>query len=158
MLNSSIWPIDRTLSGAITPGQSKPGSDGNEGEHHISQSSRVGASSSNYLVSYPGHSLGRVGVLPSAEMQSVYSIGLADRTIYIYCILYIYICKNTGGLCCSGTNGSLTFDFGSLTQGERYNSYYADHTIWPHKRAVHLAMFKISVGRDLQNSNYVPQR
>ena len=28
---SSIWPIDRTLSGATTPGQSGPGSDGNEG-------------------------------------------------------------------------------------------------------------------------------
>ena len=28
---SSIWPIDRTLLGATTPGQSEPGSDGNEG-------------------------------------------------------------------------------------------------------------------------------
>ena len=28
---SSIWPIHRTLSGAITPGQSERGSDGNEG-------------------------------------------------------------------------------------------------------------------------------
>ena len=28
---SSIWPIDRTLSGATTPDQSGPGSDGNEG-------------------------------------------------------------------------------------------------------------------------------
>ena len=27
---SSIWPIDRTLSGATTPSQSGPGSDGNE--------------------------------------------------------------------------------------------------------------------------------
>ena len=27
---SSIWPIDRTLSGVTTPGQSGPGSDGNE--------------------------------------------------------------------------------------------------------------------------------
>ena len=34
------------------------------------------------------------------------------------------------------------------TRGERHNSYYADHTIWPHQRAVHLVMFKISVGRD----------
>ena len=30
-LSSSIWLIDRTLSGAITPGQSEPWSDGNEG-------------------------------------------------------------------------------------------------------------------------------
>ena len=28
MSNSSIWPIDRILSGATTPGQSRPGSDG----------------------------------------------------------------------------------------------------------------------------------
>ena len=28
---SSIWPIDRTLSSATIPGQSGPGSDGNEG-------------------------------------------------------------------------------------------------------------------------------
>ena len=31
MLNSSIWPIDRTLSGITTPRQSGPGSNGNEG-------------------------------------------------------------------------------------------------------------------------------
>ena len=30
MLNSSIWPIDKTLSSATTLGQSGPGSDGNE--------------------------------------------------------------------------------------------------------------------------------
>ena len=28
---SSIWQIDRTLSGSSSPGQSEPGSDGNEG-------------------------------------------------------------------------------------------------------------------------------
>ena len=32
---SSIWLIDRTLSGATTPGQSGPGSDDNEGVLHI---------------------------------------------------------------------------------------------------------------------------
>ena len=40
----------------------------------------------------------------------------------------------------------LTSDFGSSTGGERHNSYYANHTIWPHKRAAHPVMFKI--GRD----------
>ena len=35
---------------------------------------------------------------------------------------------------------------------ERHNSYYADCTICPHKRAVHPVVFKISVDRDLQNS------
>ena len=28
---SSIWPIDRTLSDASTPGKSRPGSDGSKG-------------------------------------------------------------------------------------------------------------------------------
>ena len=43
---SSIWPIDRTLSDATTPHQSKP------------QSSIItGALLSNSLVSYPGRSL-----------------------------------------------------------------------------------------------------
>ena len=52
---SSIWPIDRTLSGATTPGQSGPGSDGNEGVHHIPQrSSIIRTSPPNCLVSYQG--------------------------------------------------------------------------------------------------------
>ena len=53
MSNSSIWPIDRTLSGPTTPGQSKPGSDGNEGVLSIPQIfciNRVSPSAS--LVSY----------------------------------------------------------------------------------------------------------
>ena len=50
---SSIWPIDRTLSGATTPGQSGPGSNGNEGVLHIPQCSSItGASPSDCLVSY----------------------------------------------------------------------------------------------------------
>ena len=32
---SAIWLIDRSLSGAITPGQSGPWSDGNEGVPQI---------------------------------------------------------------------------------------------------------------------------
>ena len=76
-LFSSIWPIDRTLSGAITPGQSGPGSDGNEGELHIPQSTSItGTSPSDFLVSYLEHSL--EGSYPSAEKQSVYSTASAD--------------------------------------------------------------------------------
>ena len=37
MLNSTIWPLDRTLSGATTAGWSGPGSNGNEEEFHIPQ-------------------------------------------------------------------------------------------------------------------------
>ena len=77
MSNSSIWPIDRTLSGAITPGQSGPGSDGNKGVLRISQSTGVtGASPSDCLVTYPGHSLEES--YPSAEMQSVYFTAPTD--------------------------------------------------------------------------------
>ena len=58
----SIWPLDMTLSGATTPGQTVPGSDGNEGVLCIRQSSSItGTSPSDRLVSYLGHSL--VGVL-----------------------------------------------------------------------------------------------
>ena len=41
MSNSSIQPIDRTLSGATTQGQSWPGSDGNEGVRWIPQFSSI---------------------------------------------------------------------------------------------------------------------
>ena len=59
---SSIWPIDRALSGATTPGQSWPGSDGNEGVLCIPQSI-IGTWPSDCLVSYPGYLLVR-GLLP----------------------------------------------------------------------------------------------
>ena len=55
MLNGdgSNWPIERTLLGATTPGQSEPGSDGNRGVLRILQSFSVtGASPSGCLVSY----------------------------------------------------------------------------------------------------------
>ena len=64
MSNSSIWPIDRTLLGATTLGQSELGSNSNEEVLHIPQSSSITeASPSDCLVLYPGHSLGG-GVLP----------------------------------------------------------------------------------------------
>ena len=75
---SSIWPVDRTLSDAATPGQSGPENNSNEGVHSIPQSSRVtGTSASDCLVPYPGHSLAGGSYL-SAEIQSVYSTAPAD--------------------------------------------------------------------------------
>ena len=60
---SSIQPIDRALSGATIPGQSRSGSKGNEGLLRIPQSfSITGTSPSDCLLSYPGHSL--VGSYP----------------------------------------------------------------------------------------------
>ena len=66
MSNSSIWPMDRTLSGTTTLGQSGSGSDGNEGVLGI-----TGASPSDCLMSYTGLSLEESYL--SAEMQAVYS-------------------------------------------------------------------------------------
>ena len=87
------WPIDRTLLGATTLGQSgpgwlivwvlwrinldsEPGSDGNEGVLHIPQSSSItDASPSDCL----GYLLGESYL--SAEMQLAYFAAPADKTI-----------------------------------------------------------------------------
>ena len=82
MSNSSIWPIDRTLSGANTPGKSGPESDGNEGVLYITQSSNITeASSSDCLVSYLGHLLG-FGLISLLEKQLLYSTALAEWANY----------------------------------------------------------------------------
>ena len=50
--------MNRILSGATTPGQSRPGSDSNEGVVCIPQRSTItGALLSDCLMSYTGHSL-----------------------------------------------------------------------------------------------------
>ena len=72
---SSIWPIDSAVSDATTPGQSGPGSDGNDGVFCITQSSSItGTSPSDCLVSCTGYS--EESYL-SAEVQSVYSTAQA---------------------------------------------------------------------------------
>ena len=69
---SSIQSIDKTLSGACTPGQSGPGSDGNKGVLCIPRSSHITvASPLDCLMSYPGHSLRKS--YSTAETQSMYS-------------------------------------------------------------------------------------
>ena len=61
---SSIQPIDRTLSGATTLGQSGLGSNDNEGVFLIPQSSSLtGTAPSDCLVSYPGYLLSG-GLIP----------------------------------------------------------------------------------------------
>ena len=84
MSNSSIWPIDRTLSAATTTDQSGPGSNGNEQVLHILQSSKTAALPSNSLMSYPGYLL--MESYPSAEMQSVYSTAPANwaECVFVY--------------------------------------------------------------------------
>ena len=72
-LFSSIWPIDRPLAGATTPGKSGPGSDGNKGVLRIPQNSRITrASPWDFLVSYSEHSLEQSNLSP--EMQLVRSL------------------------------------------------------------------------------------
>ena len=71
--NSSIWPTDKTLSDATTPGQRGTKGDGNEGVLLISQSSSItGASPPDCFMLYQWYSL-FAGSYPSVEMQSVYS-------------------------------------------------------------------------------------
>ena len=43
-LNRSIWPIDKTLTGTTTVGESGTRSNGNEGVLHTAEISRPGAS------------------------------------------------------------------------------------------------------------------
>ena len=66
---SFIWPIDRTLSGATTPRQSGPGSNGNKGLLCSLQSSSInGVSLSDWLS--PGHLLRWGGGLTSLQRCS----------------------------------------------------------------------------------------
>ena len=79
MSNSFILPIDRNLSGDSIPCLSGPGGNGNEGVLRIPQSvSITRASPSDFLLSYPRHSL-RVGKSdPSVEMQLIFSPASVD--------------------------------------------------------------------------------
>ena len=80
MKNSSIWPIERTLSGATIPGPSGAGSDGKEGVFRLTKSSSINeAIISVCFVSYPGISLRES--YPSVETQLVYNATPADWAI-----------------------------------------------------------------------------
>ena len=65
-----MWPIDWTLSGATTPGQSGPS---NEGVLHIHKVSKAWALPSDCLMSYLGHSLGEVLLLCRDAVGVFYS-------------------------------------------------------------------------------------
>ena len=74
--------MDRTLSGANTPGQSKPESDGNKGVLRIPQSSCItGASQSDYSMSYPEHLLGTVLTVCGDAHGVFYSLPQAEWAI-----------------------------------------------------------------------------
>ena len=68
----SIWPIERTLSSATTPGLNGRGSNGNEGVLHILQISYAGVSLSDGLLSYPELSLGGGVLFLSRYVVSIF--------------------------------------------------------------------------------------
>ena len=91
---NSIRPIDRILLCATMLGQSGPGRNSNEGELYIPQILRAGASPSDGLMSYPGHSCVCGGGYLFAEMLSVYSTAPANwgwrrkswiHTLFVLC-------------------------------------------------------------------------
>ena len=83
MWNSFIWPIDKNLSGATSPGQSDSESNDNEGVLHILQSSSTtGTSPSDCLISYQDTLWGGGSYL-TVEMQSVYSTALETTWLFL---------------------------------------------------------------------------
>ena len=68
----SIWPIDRTISGATTPDQSGLGSNGKDWILYIPQSSKSGALPLDGLMSYPGHSGGGLTPLQRCSQCNLY--------------------------------------------------------------------------------------
>ena len=90
---SSIWPIDKALSGATTPGRSGLGSDVNEQVLRIPQSSTITRTSpSNCLVLYPGHLLGGVlGLTPPQKSSVFYSPSWLDKKSMLSWKYWLYI-------------------------------------------------------------------
>ena len=78
MSNRSIWPLDKTLSSAITPVQNGPGRDGNEGTFHIPKISKTGALPLDGLMSYSWW------VLPLCRDAVLYSTAPTDCIGNIY--------------------------------------------------------------------------
>ena len=156
---SSIWPINRTLSGATTLGQSQPGSDGNERVLSIPQSSSItGTLPSDCLVSYLGHSLG-VGSYPSAEKQSVYSTTPADWAIpaieLIAPLLFFY--KDSFNIKCSMKDDmplnkemKVNFWLGDLFSHSPYRQVYIpDEAVCTKTlgKTVHLTILSLVMGK-----------
>ena len=76
------WTIDGTLIDTTTLGQSGLGNNGDEGVLHIPQSFITGASSSDCLISYPGHLV--VMSYPFAKLHLAYSIAPVNRVVIMF--------------------------------------------------------------------------
>ena len=90
-LNSSIWPIDWTLTGTTILGQSRPGSNGNIRVLHILQSSRTGASPSVRVI--PRHLLEVVLPLCKSVVGIFYSPSWQGRHIckYVCKLFFLFL-------------------------------------------------------------------
>ena len=85
----SIWPIDKTLSGATISGQGGPASNVNEGVLHIPQIYKAGALLFDGLMSYPGHIL--VGVLPlCSDVVGVFYYWLSNSLFWSFVSIQLY--------------------------------------------------------------------
>ena len=69
----------------MTPGQSEPGSNGNERVLHIPQSSMAGVSSSDDIVSYPGQPLDW-----ALTPQSACDSASADRAVNAFSLVSLF--------------------------------------------------------------------
>ena len=107
---SSVWPIDKTLSGTTSPGQSGLSSDGNKGILHTSKSSSVTETSpSDCLVPYLQNALEGSKRFSQCILQlqttgrhrdksnCQYLYNTLYMNIYIYIYIYIYMREH---FCC----------------------------------------------------------
>ena len=111
---SSIWPIDRTLFGAIIAGQNGPESDGNEGVLHIPHCSGItGTSLSDCLVSFQDTRLVEVLLLCREAVGVFYSPSRLDKEelerIVIEVILYALRISRSRQIKFSGISRTLPF-------------------------------------------------
>ena len=130
MSNNSIWPIDRTLSGATTLGQSESESDGNEGVFCISQSSSFNAASlSDNLVSYPGHLLEEF--YPSLEMQLVYSTAPPNWAEKMKLVCWNWLRYSPFNKICSSLSGEVDNTSSPFYGQSILTSNFASCLSWP---------------------------
>ena len=87
----STWPIKRTLSGATTPGQSGPESDGNERVLWFSQSSSIIETARlDCFVSYPGHSAEKKTLYSTAPAYwAIHRVTCQNSSISKTCLAYV---------------------------------------------------------------------
>ena len=127
--NSSIWPINSTLSCATTLVQSRPGSNGNERVLHIPQSSSITeASSLDCLVSYAGHLLWES--YPSAENQSVYSVAPTDWAAALCEMLTVLSRIELGSQCPIHTTTNVTRASTNVNRSMKENDFILKKWRW----------------------------